>query len=302
MDPASTAPAAPALALWLTPTLVALLLYGFGQGLVKKYAAEVSPARYCLYFWIAKTVVNLGWWGFHGHPNPFVDSKLALYGTLAYVLEGIGWICYYESIVSGPISIVGTLSAAYAAPTVVFMYLFLHEKLLPFEYAGVVLVILGCAGLAYSPPDPDAKITDRRWIPLAITALVVWGLWNTLVKYCYDPLKATQEVMSVYNVFGAGLTLGLYGLIFSGKAPAAPGEAARSAIPMAVMAGGDLAVIVAYAVPNVTASLVTTISGAYPLVTLFFASLVLKERITKLQWSAIALVLVGMVLSTAMRG
>lgn len=293
---------APSLALWLTPTLAALLLYGFGQGLVKKYAAEVSPARYCLYFWIAKTIVNLGWWMSHGFVNPLVDMKLVGLGTLAYVLEGIGWICYYESIVSGPITIVGTLSAAYAAPTVLFLYLFLGEQLQQIQYVGVTLVILGCAALSYAPPDPDAKVTDKRWIPLAITALVVWGLWNTLVKYCYDSHKAVQETMSVYNVFGAGLTLGLYGFLFRGKAPAAPGEFVRSAVPMAVMAGGDLAVIVAYAVPNVRASLVTTISGAYPIVTLFFASLVLKEKITKLQWAAIMLVLAGMFLSMSTSG
>lgn len=295
MDTAAAA-AAPSLAVWLTPTLIALFLYGLGQGLVKKYAAEVSPARYCLYFWLAKSLVNLFWWAYNGHPNPFGNMTLVGLGTLAYVLEGIGWICYYESIVSGPITIVGTLSAAYAAPTVLFLYLFLGEKLVGIQYAGVALVILGCAGLSYSPPDPDAKVTDRRWIPLAITALIVWGLWNTLVKYCYDKHAAVQEVMSVYNVFGAGLTLGLYGFLFRGKAGAA-GEFARAALPMAVMAGGDLAVIVAYAVPNVRASLVTTISGAYPIVTLFFATTVLKEKITPLQWVAIALCLAGMFLS-----
>src|SRR5205085_11535491 len=108
-----------------------------------------------------------------------------------------------------------------------------------------------------------------------------------------DKHGAVQEIMSVYNVFGAGLTLGLYGFLFRGQA-GAKGEFLQSAIPMAVMAGGDLAVIVAYAVPNVRASLVTTISGAYPIVTVAFAVTVLKEKITLLQAIAIALVLAGM--------
>src|SRR5206468_3061802 len=38
------------MALWLIPTLTSLLLYGIGQGLVKKSISEVPPARFCLYF------------------------------------------------------------------------------------------------------------------------------------------------------------------------------------------------------------------------------------------------------------
>ncbi len=34
------------LLLWLTPALLALLLYGLGQGFVKMWITEVPPARF----------------------------------------------------------------------------------------------------------------------------------------------------------------------------------------------------------------------------------------------------------------
>ena len=40
---------------WLVPTLSALFLYGFAQGLVKQFIGEVQPARYVLYFFFATT-------------------------------------------------------------------------------------------------------------------------------------------------------------------------------------------------------------------------------------------------------
>jgi hypothetical protein len=43
-------PTAAPLLLWLTPALLALLLYGLGQGFVKMWITEVPPARFCLYF------------------------------------------------------------------------------------------------------------------------------------------------------------------------------------------------------------------------------------------------------------
>jgi hypothetical protein len=45
------------LLLWLTPSLLALLLYGLGQGFVKMWITEVPPARFCLHFACAGALV-----------------------------------------------------------------------------------------------------------------------------------------------------------------------------------------------------------------------------------------------------
>ena len=47
------------------------------------------------------------------------------------------------------------------------------------------------------------------------------------------------------------------------------------------------------------ASIVTPLSGAYPVVTLGFAWVILHERPSALQWAGIVSVLAGMVLTTA---
>ena len=69
---------------------------------------------------------------------------------------------------------------------------------------------------------------------------------------------------------------------------------------MSTMALGSLLVAIAY--KHGPASLVTPLAGAYPVVTIAFAWAVLKERPTRLQWGGIALVLLGMVLTTAFSG
>lgn len=282
---------------WLAPTLIALLLYGIGQGLVKKFIDEVPPARYCLYFFFAKLVLYLGFYFQQGGAPVMHDGKseALIYGVLSYVLEGLGWICYYESIMSGPISIVGTLSAAYGAPTAIFCFLFLKEVLAPYQYVGVILVILGCAGVSYAPADPDAKVTSKRWIPLALMALVFWGLWQTGVKYTYDTTGVSEGQMALYSCIGAFLTLGIYGFAFGrGGGSGKPGELLHAIVPMMMMAGGDLGVLVGTRFGSST--LVTVISSAYPVVTLLFAGWLLKERITPFQWVCVVVVLAGMML------
>jgi transporter family protein len=291
-----TNPATDALLTWMTPSLIALFLYGVGQGLVKKYIGEVSPARFCLYFVLAKAIVNLSWFFSHGH-SPLMSSDGRSFlelGVLAYVIDGCGWILYFESIIAGPITIVGTLSAAYPALTVVFARVFLGEALGDVQYVAVALVIAGCLGLSYSPADADTRILSRRWIPLAFVALLCWATSNTIVKHAYSFAGASEVNLMVCNTIGGALSLGVYALLKGRKGTHSMREYVHSFVPMGMMAGGDLGVMIASRYGPI--SIVVPLTGAYPVVTLAFAALVLKERISKLQYGCIAAIVTGMVL------
>jgi drug/metabolite transporter (DMT)-like permease len=283
---------------WLAPTLGALLAWGLAQGLVKKYIGEVSAASFCLYYAIANAVVNIAFWAFHDTPPAFAPEgqQFAFWGLLAYVLDGIAWIFYYQSLTYGPISIVGTLSAAYPALTVIFARTFLGEELTLTQGLGVAAVLIGCLALAWSPPGSKAA-TDKRWMFLAGTALVIWGVSGTLIRYSYGFPGAHEANMALFIAIGGFATLGAYGLLKGALKTASRTEWLRSVGPMSTMAVGSLLVAIAY--KHGPASIVTPLAGAYPVVTLAFAWAVLKERPTPLQWGGIGLVLLGMVLTTA---
>jgi drug/metabolite transporter (DMT)-like permease len=291
-------PAPTPLLLWLTPALLALLLYGLGQGFVKMWIAEVPPARFCLYFACARAVVMVSYFLANPHTPVFAEEgrRVLAIGVLAYLLDGTAWILYFQSIIAGPITIVGTLSAAYPAITIVFAHWFLGETLSPAQYVAVVLVIGGCIGLAYQPAGAENKVIGRAWIPLAFGALMLWGGAQTIVKYDYG-LGATDVNMSLYSVFGAVLTLGVYGLLRGRAGTHSLIEWTRSFLPMGMMAAGDLGVLIASRYGKI--SIVTPLTAAYPLVTLAFAATVLRERISLLQWGCIIAVLIGMFLCTS---
>jgi drug/metabolite transporter (DMT)-like permease len=293
-DAQSTAP----LLMWLTPALLALLLYGLGQGFVKMWITEVPPARFCLYFACARAIVMGCYFFANPHGSIFATGGQQIFaiGVFAYLLDGIAWIMYFLSIIAGPITIVGTLSAAYPALTIVFAHWFLGETLSLLQYGAVVLVVGGCVGLAYQPADAVNKVTGRAWIPLAFTALVLWGAAQTVVKYDYQ-LGATDANMSLYSMIGALLTLGVYGLWKGRAGTHSLVEWLRSFLPMGMMASGDLGVLVASRYGKI--SIVTPLTGAYPLVTLAFASIVLRERIELFQWGCIFAILLGMYFCTS---
>jgi drug/metabolite transporter (DMT)-like permease len=127
-------------------------------------------------------------------------------------------------------------------------------------------------------------------------AILLWGVTGTLVRHAYQLPGAHQANMAFFLAISGLATLGVYGVLFGRHGAAARGEWVRAFGPMATMAGGSLLTALAY--QKGPASIVTPLSGAYPVVTLAFAWAVLKERPTRLQWVGIAAVLAGMVLIT----
>ena len=281
---------------WLTPALIALVLYGLGQGFVKKWIGEVPPARFCLYYVLATSIVNLGFFTTQDHPPLLAASGLGFltFGVLAYLFDGTAWILYFQSIVLGPVAIVGTLSAAYPALTVVFARIFLHEQLAPLQYLAVALVIAGCLGLSYTPSEGDSLTTSRRWIPLSLLALVCWASSNTIIKYSYSLPAANEANLAVCSSIGGALTLGVFGLLRGRGGPHSVRAWVHSFVPMGMMAGGSLGLIIA--ARHGPISIVTPLIGSYPVVTLIYAALVLRERITRLQYGCIGSILAGMTL------
>src|SRR5579859_1012119 len=235
----ASAPTTGQLLLWLTPALLALLLYGLGQGFVKMWIGEVPPARFCLYFACARALVMVCYFFANSDTSVFAaqGGHVLAIGVLAYLLDGVGWIMYFQSIIAGPITIVGTLSAAYPAVTILFPRIFLGEQLGTLQYAAVALVIGGCLGLSYSPPDTEAKIRSQRWIPLAFLALICWATSNTLVKHAYSFAEASEVSLMLCNTIGGALSLGLYGLLKGRQGAHSAREYLHSFIPMGMMAG-----------------------------------------------------------------
>ena len=292
MSPGNVVP----LYVWLTPALIALLLYGLGQGLVKRWIGEVPPARFCLYYVLATTIVNLGFFIMDDHPPLLAASGLGFlaFGVLAYLFDGAAWILYFQSIVLGPVAIVGTLSAAYPALTIVFARIFLREDLAPLQYLAVTLVIGGCLGLSYTPSGGDSQTTSRRWIPLSLLALVCWAASNTIIKYSYSLPGANEANLAVCSSIGGALTLGVFGLLRGRRGTHSVRAWVHSFVPMGMMAGGSLGLIIA--ARHGPISIVTPLIGSYPVVTLIYAALVLKERITRLQYGCIGSILTGITL------
>jgi drug/metabolite transporter (DMT)-like permease len=305
---------------WLALTLIAVFLFGLGDGLYKQFVEHISPSRFCLYSAPVAAVVYISFFLTHDHPPPLaLEGRQFLYcATLANLLEGIAVILYFESLKGGLVSIVGPITAASPAVTVVLAYFFLEEILTPVQYGGVVLVIAGCLGIAYEPSDspadspfprsgragpdgeppgksdPGKKAMKQLWFLQAVLSVFGWGIGATLMKYAYQLPNANEANFMFFRVFTVALTLGVYGLLREREWHFPAREAALAAVPLAMYSVGNAVLITAYKWGP--ASLVMPLLAASIPVTLVYAFFVLRERLTRFQWACITLAFIGMLL------
>jgi uncharacterized membrane protein len=296
---------------WFALTMVAVFGYGISDGLYKQFLEDISVARFCVYG-IPLTFLVYGGIGWYlrltgDHPPLFAPEgfQFMFYVMLSTVFASMAWILSFEAIVHGPVSIVGPVSAGYPAVTAALVIIdaryihLLDEILLPVQYLGVVLVILGCVGIAYEPSSPTEKPSRKFfgipiWFFQAILAALLWGMGGFMDRWVYELPDASEANFLLYGVIIKLFAIGGYGIIrarrkdewdFSVK------EGAWAALPLAISAAADAALTVAYKVG--TATIVTAMSIASLPITFVYAFIVIKERLNRFQWTCVMLVLVG---------
>jgi drug/metabolite transporter (DMT)-like permease len=283
---------------WLELSLAAVFFYGISDGLYKQFLEEISVPRFCLYSVPVTAVVYMSYFLTQEHPPPFAPEgrEFFYYAMLSGTLEGIAGVLSFEAMASGPVSIIGPVTAAYPAVTVILAFFFLQELLIPAQYMGIALVVVACLAIAYEPSTPTGKAARRflgmpLWFVQAILAAMLWGIGGAMDSWVYSLPNANEANFMLFGVFTEVLTTGLYGLFLERKWIFSIKEWACAAMPVTLGGIADMALYIAYI--KGSASLVTTLGSAYPSVTLVYAFFVLKERLTRFHWVCIVLVFAG---------
>ena len=302
---------------WMLFAFGAMFGWGLGQGFTKKYINDVSGTKFCLYFVVAVSAVNLVIWVTNGSPNPFFteagefEAGFVAFGTLAYVFDGIAWAAYFICIKYAPITIVGTVSAAYPAIVMAVLYFWIGQDPSPIMWAGGVLVVLGCIALGFTPKsaiDEDvdnSHVVPRIWIPLAVLAAVAWGFAFSFLGYTFSDAASFEgaEGADIYPLMAIGdaMIMVPFALYAGRKTDTHSFEGIKlAAIPMIFFALGNACMPLANAfdTEGLYGGLIAAISAAYPMVTLGFAYVLLKERIIAFHWFAVSVVIAGIVVCT----
>lgn len=280
---------------WLGLSLATVLVWGGGTLVSKPATARLGARRMLALVAVGETLV---------YTVLFLTLRTDMtaweaFPVVAAVVGGIvgvlGYVFYYQGIGEGSVGLMGTITAAYPAPTILLSILLLGESLDAEQTAGVVLVLACVVALAWEPRE--SRTSSRLAVVMALLAFVCWGLWGYFAKVAVDS-------MGDGNLFGfyastTGPVIGIFLLVSWGRGKSVPRDRRPSTAALALCdvgfgASGVVLLTVAFALGP--ASLVSAVTGSYPVVSTLAAHFLLKERFGWREALSLALFVPGIIL------
>ena len=214
---------------------------------------------------------------------------------IAAIMYTAGYLLFFKGFEIGNVSIVATTMNLWAGFTMFFSFIFMGQRLSPFQTAGVLMIFSGVA-------LGSLKWEDLRNKSLKLTSGVREAVMGALFFGIFWNISEiiTEEVGWIASTLIIKFGIVLLLLIFSFYAKREIDPIMIPKKTLSILVGMGIIETVAVAVVNYglmigDAILITPISSALSIVTVALAIIFLKERISKLQGVGILLTLLGIV-------
>jgi len=203
-----------------------------------------------------------------------------------------GYLALYRAFRVGMLSVVSPIAAGNAVIPVALALVFLGERPLAWQYAGIVMVLAGVVLLSIRGRTPLPAHTGRLGVAPALVCLVLFGMALFGMKLSVDRLAPDAVALAV-RVIGAGV-LGLW-LLARGRLALPPKDIRLSLLAAGVL---DAAALVFFceALTRTLLSLVAPIASTIPVVTVALARIFLAERLSRPQMGGLVLAVAGVAL------
>lgn len=219
--------------------------------------------------------------------------EILIINVLIGLVFVIGLICFNEGLRVGNPSVVGTISASFAAVVVVLSIIFLKEQINFNQILAIILIFLGVilSGFDFNLKKDKSKLS--KGIIYALITMVAWGVYYAFIKLPVEQIGWFWPQM---------ITLSLFPLIFyfirkrEGKIimPVYKDGSLLLVVMNGVLVGGG-EFAYNFAISHGYVVIVAPIAGSYPVLFVILASLFFKEQITKEQKYGILTTLLGIV-------
>ena len=215
--------------------------------------------------------------------------------AVALVVTGVGGVLMlYRGLALGPIAVVSPIGAAYVAVAVLMVVVALDERL----SSGQLLAIgTTFVGIILTATDGRSFATAlRRPLPgvwSALVAMLLLGGWSAVMAYATRTQDGLALVL-LQRILSAAVLLAI--LVIRRERPIAALDRRTLGLVFATGALDTLAnVLFVLGVQSGSAPIVTTATGAYPIVTALLAIVLLRERLAPNQYLGVVVLIAGLV-------
>lgn len=282
-----------------------------GQSLSNCTSNEINPVR-SISFFIAALLFALYYTGGHipAISSPRVFVFLALNVFFSYI---IGDILYFSAIKEIGISLAVPVSNTHPMLVALTAWLILGEKMTFQIIMGILVVMLGLlllrfGGALKSGGDSPVSIGNlssaklMRGFLMAIGAAVSWALSAPLIKLAMvESGLGAVEITFYRAVIFLLLSWGWrFAAVKRSPASVKPFSSLSRATVLYFLGAAIIglwlgSVLHAICIAAMPVAIVTAITATSPFMAALFGHFVLKERLTRVQWAGVAMIIAGSV-------
>jgi drug/metabolite transporter (DMT)-like permease len=220
--------------------------------------------------------------------NDTFSMEAAIWGAIAGICGAAGLVALYSGLARGPMGVVAPLTAVIAAVVPVLYSIFQSGLPATSDLFGIIAA-LGAVWVISSGKG-EAKVQIAN-LGLPVLAGLGFGLFFILIA------RASAQAVIWPLIFARSSSVLIILLI--GLLLARIDRPALNQLPLIALAGvfdtaGNILYILATRYGRL--DLAVVLSSLYPAATVFLASIVLKERLTRRQWVGVILVILAVVL------
>lgn len=282
---------------WFYLSISTIILWGVGEVFTKEATDRLGASNMVLLCACSALVVWIPFWFTVGSSFD-IFSKYALAGLISALMSGLAWICYYEALKRGKLSIVGVLVGAFPIVTVVLAWCLLHENPPLIHKISAFLIIIGGMSLLYD----EKKVKDKRpkrgvWLMYAVGAMLLWGVSGVITKWSLKELHYANYLL-LYTFICTPIWLGHWFLHRprNGLSALRTNKKALKLGMLSVVMFSLGSITSFYAIQLGLVSVVGPLTSAYVVVMVIFAHVRLHERLSCMNRLAVAMIMISIML------
>jgi len=229
--------------------------------------------------------------------KPDISPWMMGLSLVAAIVYSAGYLFFFRGFEVGNVSIIAATMNLWAVFTMLFAFAFMGQRLTPSQTLGVVMIILGAAIVSINWNEVGRQQARLSLgVKEAIFGAFFFGIYWNISEVISEEIGWLLTTLFIK----LGIVLFLLGFfLISNREVKLTGVKARTkaiVLLMGMIEAGAVAVV-NYGLTIGDAILITPIASALSVVTITFAIIFLKDKITKFQGFGIALAVFGIVLA-----
>lgn len=277
-------------------SLGTLIGWGLENGLSKKYSRSLGPSRLLVYrnlvtATITTTALALFWKQSH------FDLQYILLGFFLAIVGYIGYYFFLKGLETGDLGLVSPISSSRILIATLVGITFLKDTIKPTQILFVIIIFFGVvlSSVDFKDIKKSSLFNIKSGIPYALLNALIWGI--------VFPFYSIPSAILGAFVFAFILeTTGLASSLVQTKAINKPISLTKEEFKgnafglfLVGLSGGLGTIFVTLGYSTGHIGIVSAISGAVPLVAVTYGKIVYKESLSRFQYIAITLMVVGIV-------